>query len=71
MIFNLLKLKKEFNLLDEEIINDVINLEIVDNIRIGFNLLIIKLDKKEKKYVDVSKYRNFGIYVKDIYLNLI
>ncbi|OOM09264.1 HIRAN domain-containing protein [Clostridium saccharobutylicum] len=70
-ILNLLKLKKEFNSLDEEIINDAINSEIVDNIRIGLNSLITKLDKKEKKYVDVSKYRNFGIHVKDIYLNSI
>lgn len=71
VIRNLLKFKKEFNSLDEEIINDAINSEMVDNIRIGLNSLITKLDKKEKKYVDVSKYTNLGIHVKDIYLNSI
>lgn len=65
---NLQRFKEEFDEYDKEFINDAIGNEMVGNVRRLLNMLVIKENNKEKKYVKVNGNMHIDIHVKDIYL---
>ena len=64
---NLEGLKDKLDYLDQEIIKDSINTEMITTIRRRLNLLLIKDESKEKRYVEIKNIKIVP-HVKDIYL---
>ena len=65
---NLEKFKGKLTPEEKEYIRETIEVEMISSIKMGLSSIIIDNDEKEKKVINVDKFSEFVVHVKDIYI---